>query len=232
MTILIDSTKNETELYSLMSLPSILIVIDAWSQSTNTPHAQSVIKNISEFVTDDNFALQAVALASYTGLDNDIVTIEEPWHTNAKKIFYDSTRWQVLRNTWNKTKFVTPPKEFTNKDILSLAKHTDREYFTLWDHNQLLYYLNYVNPCVKNIIISGFRWGCCLSFRSLGHTSLSALLYYNLIDKKCNILSHKSLVSTPEEEPFDVYAPWKDIGQGWLKIDMYTYSTEIERQQP
>lgn len=227
MTPLVEQTVDDAKLYDLLSLPSLLIVIDAWAHIDN-PNSQSVIKTIVDFVTNQNLSLQAVALASYLGLNNEKIVIEEPWQTNAKKLFYDSTKWEVLRNVWQKPTFQRHRQPFTNENILSLARDTGREYFILWDHNQLLYYINYVNPCVKNIIIAGFAWGCCLKFRSLGHTSLSNLLYYNMLDRDCNILSHKQMVGVPNGQLLDVYDPWIEIGCDWLKIDMERYSKMIE----
>jgi hypothetical protein len=228
MTPLVEQTADDDKLYELLSLPSLLIVVDAWAKNSDDLNYQSVIKTIVDFVTNKNSFLQAVALASYTGLDNDQVVIEEPWYTNAQKLFYDSTKWEVLRNVWQKTTFQMRAQTFTHENILSLARDTGREYFILWDYNQLLYYINYVNPCVKNIIIAGFAWGCCLEFRSLGHTALSNLLYYNMLDRNCNILSHKKMVGLYNEQSLDVYDPWIEIGCDWLKIDMERYAKMME----
>lgn len=225
---LIEQTANDTKLYDLLNLPSLLIVIDAWAWKVNTPKSQAVIKNIVDFVTNENLTLQAVALASYVDSASETVMIEEPWHTNAKKMFYTSTRWEVLRNVWQKTTFNRPTQSWTDQNILSLIKDDRCEYFTLWDHNQLLYYMNFVNPCVKNIIITGFAWRYCLEFRSLGHTALSNLLHYNMLDKDCNILTHKQLVGIVDDECLDVYAPWAEIGNDWLKIDINQYAGMIE----
>lgn len=228
MTSLIEQTADDVKLYEILSLPSLLIIIDAWAGSIRSVKDRTVIQNIVDFVTNKNFALQAVALASYADLDDAKVMIEQPWHSNAQKIFYDSTRWNVLRDVWQKTSFHDPAQAFTDENILSLAGDSGREYFTLWNHNQLLYYVNYVNPCVKNIILAGFDWGTCLEFRSLGHTALSNLLHYNMIDPDCNILSHKQIVGFSEEQSLDVYTPWEEIGHDWLKIDMDRYAEMIE----
>ena len=203
------------------SNPSLVILIDCWN--TNDRNDLDTMNRIVEFCSTAS-GPQAIALATYASFKGEEIVKEEPWYSNSKNLFYDRTRWEPLRDVWDQARFIDNPgpDSFTYSTVANLPhtnQHSDKNFFILWHHDQLAYYLNYIRPSIRNIILAGFHWNSCIRWRRMGHEGLSRLVKYKIISPEIQILTNRNLVGCVPGESCEIYSPWQDLGNDWFGIN-------------
>ena len=167
----------------ILDRPSLVVIIDCWNDQEHD-HYLATLNNIRHFC-ETNINVQSIAVASYIGLDNKIFAKEEPWWGNGYELFYNTTRWETLRQVWNETRFQLD--HFTHPIIQGIVKRSDQTQFIMWHNLQALYYCNHINPAIENIFIVGQSWDQCLEFRSVGWKELNNL---NIFKKDTIFIFH------------------------------------------
>ena len=204
---------------SILERPSMVLLIDCWSQ-WDTPrdhNVQKCFKNIKNFCWN-NPHVHTIGLASYCGSEPVSISQEEPWHSNAKKLFYNTTRWDYLRQTWNSTLFNSFSP--THSIIKDLPIRNDQTQFAVWNASQLLYYCNHVYPIIENIYVFGIAWDVCLKIRPVGWKELNCLNQYNMFTTKKTILSDISCsLDSTKNFVTQVAAPWKMLYNNVVILD-------------
>jgi len=200
----------------ILDRPSLVVIIDCWNNQEHD-HYLATLNNIRHFC-ETNINVQSIAVASYIGLDNKIFAKEEPWWGNGYELFYNTTRWETLRQVWNETRFQLD--HLTHPIIQGIVKRSDQTQFIMWHSLQTLYYCNHINPAIENIFIVGQSWDHCLEFRSVGWKELDNLNTYNLFDKKKTILSKKDCVTGVNNSVVNnVSLPWVELDDQYLMLD-------------
>jgi len=219
--------RNKLDLLAFESLPGILILIDCWDKIED----QNTIQNIFNFCQTDP-GLETAVLATYISDNGEQILKEDPWYTNAKSLFYDTARWEPLRDLWLSTSFVDPTPEFkfkTSSMILDISKLGLERCFLAWHYSQLMYYLRYINPHLKKIIMAGFAWQNCIKWRTLGYRDICRLIQYGFLDSETMVVSHKNLVGNMIDHVYTLEPPWVDIGYGYCKVDMALF-VDLDKQ--
>ena len=204
---------------NVLERPSMVLLIDCWS-SWDEPYdhnVQECLKNIKNFCCNNPY-VHSIGLASYWGLDPVAVSKEEPWHSNAKELFYDTTRWEHLRHTWSSSYFDTVSR--THAVIRDLPLRCDQTQFSIWNADQLLYYCNHVYPIIENIYVFGIAWDVCLESRPIGWKELSCLNQYDMFTSKKTILSDVGcMLDRTRNFVTQVEKPWKKLYNNTIILD-------------
>jgi hypothetical protein len=141
--------------------------------------------------------------------------IENPWWQNSKEIFFDTTRWEKLRDIWKSTNFVND--SHTHHSILNMSLKTSQLKLMAWDELQLIYYCNYINPSIENIYIVGQSWNVCLEGRPTGWSRLVRAKQYNLFRRSIRIMSRRDCVIHMDGRPvMDPGPDWDEVNQNVL----------------
>ena len=204
---------------NVLERPSMVLLIDCWSK-WDEPYDHNVQKclgNIKNFCWN-NPHVHTIGLASYWGLEPVAVSKEEPWYSNAKELFYDTTRWEHLRRTWSSACFDSVSR--THAVIRDLPLRCDQTQFSIWNVDQLLYYCNHVCPIIENIYVFGMAWDVCLESRPVGWKELSCLTHYDMFTSKKTILSDVScMLDSTKNFVTQVEKPWKKLYNNTIILD-------------
>lgn len=193
----------------IIDRPSLVIIIDCWKK-WNFDSFNSMVRNIKTWCeTDSN--IETVIVSTYLDQIKNRVCIENPWWNNSKNIFFDTTRWEKLRDLWLSTSFVN--ESHTHHDILTMKPQPRQLMLSAWDELQLIYYCNYVNPSIENVYIVGQSWNVCLEGRPLGWTRLHYANQHNLFRRPIRIMSKLGCVITTSGGQVD------DPGPDWHLVD-------------
>jgi hypothetical protein len=199
-----------TTMNNILERPSMVLLIDCWAQwdKPTDSNVQECLNNIKNFCWQNPYVC-SIGLASYTGgMDSATVSAEEPWHHNAKELFYNTTRWEHLRQTWDSTCFDSD--SHTHRIIRDLNVRPDQTQFAVWHTSQLLYYCNHVYPSIENIYVFGIAWDVCVESRPIGWKELNCLNQYNMFTAKKTILSDITCtLDCNKNFVTQVAAPWK-----------------------
>jgi hypothetical protein len=194
--------------------PSLVVIIDCWN--TNNPQSATTACNIRTWCeTDPNVV--AIGVASYHGMDNLKIYQEEPWWSAGKSFFYDTVRWETLRNIWKEPKHV--PGARTHPVISAIKPRTDQRMFVMWHELQVLYYCNTINSSIKNIYVVGQSWDNCVRSRPVGWITLQCLNNINFFNSAKQILSRKDCILGDDSQPVEqVQTPWTEITDNILQL--------------
>lgn len=199
--------------------PSMVLLIDCWSD-WDEPYDHNVkecFKNIKNFCWENPY-VHSIGLASYWGIDPVTVGMEEPWYSNAKELFYSTTRWEHLRQTWSRTWFDSASRTHTVIKDLPLRSHQTQ--FSIWNVDQLLYYCNHVYPIIENIYVFGIAWDVCLESRPVGWKELCCLNQYNMFNSKKTILSEVDCTLDHTKHFLSqIDRPWKKLYKNTIILD-------------
>lgn len=219
MAFVISTLPNPTALLDFESEPSLLIAIDCWQDQN-----QSVLHNIYKFC-ETHPGLESVALATYVSPNGEAILKEEPWYSTAQQCFYAETRWEPLRKIWKDTDFVSVKQmpRYTSPVVASISQLPIEQCMLMWHPMQLIYYLNYVNPHIKTIIMAGFVWDICIKSRTIGWLEIARLIEFNIISDAIKIVTRRNLIGQMPNSDQPLDAPWVDIGYDWIQIDMISF---------
>lgn len=207
--------------------PSLVIILDCWNDYYDLENYNLMLDNIKNFCVS-NHNICAVGLSSYhtlketerTGDANNWWAIgqEEPWHSNSKNMFYNTTAWQTLRNLWKSTTFHN--YNSTHPVIKDMLLNDNVIKLLLWHNLQILYYCNYVNTSIENIYIFGMSWDMCFKGRPAGWSELSCLNKYNLFSTPKTILTNRNCVLTSNKTFLsNVPDPWIAVDSNLMMLD-------------
>jgi hypothetical protein len=204
---------------NVIERPSMVLLIDCWScwDEPTDRNVQECLKNIKNFCWNNPY-VHSIGLASYWGMDPVTVSSEEPWHSNAKELFYNTTRWEHLRDVWNNTCFDSGVH--THSMIRDLPIRHDQTQFSVWNADQLLYYCNHVYQIIENIYVFGIAWDVCLESRPVGWKELCCLNQYDMFTSNKTILSDISC-TLDQTKNFrnEVASPWIKLYNNTIILD-------------
>jgi hypothetical protein len=201
----------------LLTAPSMVVLVDCWSDF-DSPREQEVMQNIVDFCSRTR-SVKAIALSTYPLEFEEQVVVEEPWYSNSKDLFYDSTKWNTLRRIWEQTPRVESAGH-THEIIKNMSIRPDQTQFMLWNNIQLLYYCNAVDTSIENIFLLGFSWEICMRGRPVGWIELHNLNVSNLFSKKKQILSNlKCTLDGDLEFVKQVESPWTRLKHDFVRLD-------------
>jgi hypothetical protein len=204
---------------NILERPSMVLLIDCWSQWDEPPNynVQQCYRNIRNFC-ENNTHVHSVGLATYHVDSTLTIGQEEPWYSNARELFYSTTRWEKLRSNWTSIKF--DAVSHTHKIVRDLDLRADQTQFLTLDTDHLVYYCNYVYPIIENIYVFGIANDVCLESRPVGWRELTHLNRYNIFSKPKTILSRLDC-SLNLEKNFvtQVDQPWKMLYNNTIILD-------------
>ena len=204
---------------NILERPSMVLLIDCWARwdEPADSNVQQCLENIKNFCWQNPY-VHSIGLASYWGMNPMTVSTEEPWHYNAKELFYNTTKWEHLRQTWDNTCFDSD--SHTHSIIRDLDIRPDQTQFAVWNVSQLLYYCNHVYPIIENIYIFGIAWDVCLESRPVGWKELDCLNHYDMFTSRKTILSDVTCtLDRTKNFVTQVAAPWKMLYNNVVILD-------------
>lgn len=208
------------DLIKILDQPSLVILIDCWDNVVNDNELQ-VMNNIRKFCLN-NLMVNTIALSTFSDPWNP-ESMEEPWYSNGKELFCDTTKWDLLRRSWQQVSF--SDRSLTHPLIKDMPVRNDQLQILMWNTMQLLYYCNHINPSIENIFVLGFAWNNCLKTRSTGWKEIYMLNEYNLFSSKKNILSNLNCVMIHDQ--YDVSSPWINLTDEIIMLDTCQVTDEV-----
>jgi hypothetical protein len=204
---------------SIIERPSMVLLIDCWAQwdEPSSDTVRQCFYNIKNFC-ETNPYVHAIGLATYHVDNTLIIGQEEPWYSNARELFYSTTRWEKLRRNWTDTKF--DHVSHTHKIVRDLNLRADQTQFLVLDTDQLVYYCNHVYTIIENIYVFGIASDVCLECRPLGWRELTNLNRYNLFTTPKNILSNiECSLDCKKNFITEISSPWKTLYNSTIILD-------------
>ena len=195
-----------------LNQPTLALLVDCW-HDTSDPLIEETWHRIADLCYNNNY-IQAVAVTSYWGYNYDACQ-ESPWYEQSDLLFNQTTKWDYLRSDWKRFNFRDPLKDnrinHTSPIVRDMKVRDDQLQLNIYNGLQMIYFCNYVNPAIRNILLMGRAWDMCLKFRSVGWLELGYIIQYNMFKNSMNLFTRRNCVLTPEIQHPQIQSPWVQI---------------------
>ena len=198
------------------NLPGIAIIIDAWPD-----YQAETVSAIRDFC-QHNDSIKAVALASFSLSPNRVTQriceTDEPWYSNTKKLFKNTSKIPRLENWWHG--LYRDTASTTDARITGMPLREDQVGFFLLDPLQLIYYCNCVDPSIKNFWFFGGAWEVCVKTRPVGWYQLAAFQKNKFFVTEKNFYTRLSCVTGENRKVrLKIDDPWMPVVDDIFQLD-------------
>ena len=211
---------------NIIDQASLALIIDPWVLPH--PGIENFYQHVRQ-VCSQNTNIQAVSLSSFI-LDKTIYQ-DEPWFSEAKHLFCDTTKLDALRCDWQTFDFLNTwdgnADKTTHPVICQMRARSDQVFVGIYNIWQLVYYCNFVNPGIRNIIMMGCAWDRCVEKRPVGWREISYAMHYGLFANKINILTFQDCVLDSKCCTPNIVDPWIQREGNVYQLDLAKVSVNV-----
>jgi hypothetical protein len=209
-----------------LTRPTLALLIDCW-HDTSSPQIDETWHHVAD-VCYTNQSIKAVANASYWGYNYDVWQ-ENPWYAESDFLFNQTTKWDFLREDWKRFNFRdlenTQQKiRHTSPIIKNMKARTDQLQLNIFNTLQLIYFCNYVNPSIRNILLMGQAWSICLKNRGVGWDEINYVIQYDMFTHPMTLITRQDCVLGSDNQYPQISSPWIQIDQLHYVMDYSQHS--------
>lgn len=203
----------------ILSYDSLAVLIDCWSRIKS----QALTEIVDQCV--NNPTIKTVVLSTYIPkIEPFFSPVERQWYPRTKKIFFDNMPCKSFSDLWLDGNRHNLPKSWTHDCIRNMKPVPGQTRFQAQNSLYLLYYLNIVNPSIKNVYFFGGGWDKCLKWRSTGWKDMAYLIQSGLIRKDINLLTmHKCTYGH-----FEFYQNQTPVGP-WIPVNDQVHRLDVSQ---